>query len=407
MEEKNILILADVHYGDLAHLDNFGKNGVPSDDDFLAIANGVVDSLDKKVDFVFVLGDLTSRGSPGEFNDFYRFLSILRQQLQLNEDQVYITYGNHDVDWSISKLRPDHSEYHKAYCVMAANVGGFFAPPGKYTHYGPVVGCGVAHLDGIDLISLNSGIECYNDQEVKHGRLGQIQYAWLKDELPSLLRPKSTKVVILHHHLFSLPYSKPLSDLSILEEGSNVLEILGNCGVDIIMHGHRHHPIIHTASNSNWQKPITFFCAGSFGVSAHERAHGRLPNTLHIVNFSNLVGLQTLEGYVETYELNSSIEWVPLTENNSEYSINQKQWFGAPNAKQSAEFDAMSVIKKLGDTLAIDEYCKLPAYDELPLTLRCLHINTLNSVFQEECAKLDLEITGEYPKPCIAIKVGK
>ncbi len=407
MKKINILILSDVHYGDLAHLDTFGKSGVSSDDDLYAIARGVVDGLDRQVDFIYVLGDLTSRGSPGEFQDFYRFLSILRNQLKLEKSQVFITYGNHDVDWSISKLKPEIPNYHKAYCVAAANIGGFFAPPGEYAINGPVVGCGIAHLEGIDLISLNSGIECYNDQEIKHGRLGQSQYEWLKNELPAHIRKHSTKVVILHHHLFSLPYSKPLSDLSLLEEGSNVLEILGKCGVDIVMHGHRHHPIVHTASHSSWKKPITFFCAGSFGVSANERAGGRLPNTFHVVSFDSYSGPQNLEGSIETFELNSSFEWTPLTNRASEYRINHIQWFGAPDAMQKAEVEANAVINRSRDILEKKEVFALPDYKNLSLSLRCLYLDDLNEVFQTESIKQGLEITGTYPDKCIAMKAEK
>lgn len=404
MNKINILILSDVHYGDLAHLDTFGKSGVSSDENFFAIAKEVVSSLNRKVDFIFVLGDLTSRGSPGEFQDFYRFLSILRNQLKLDESQVFITYGNHDVDWSISKLKTSPPEHHTAYCVAAANIGGLFAPPGKYTFNGPVVGCGIAHLDGIDLISLNSGIECYNSQEIKHGRLGTTQFEWLKNKLRQNLRSDTTKVVILHHHLISLPYSKPVFDLSALEEGSNVLEILGNCGIDIVMHGHRHHPIIHTVSSSEWKKPITFFCAGSFGVSAHERADGRLPNTFHVVSFPSHSGKQNLEGNIETFELNSSSEWIPLVGNSHEYPINQIHWFGAPDAMQKAATEAESIITNLLENLATEKYSVLPDYEKLPLSLRCICHTNLNKIFQEESTKNGLEITGDYPKKCIATK---
>jgi predicted phosphodiesterase len=407
MKKINILILSDVHYGDLAHLDTFGKSGVSCDEDLSEIARGIVDRLGRQVDFVFVLGDLTSRGSPGEFQDFYRFLSILRDQLKLNKNQVFITYGNHDVDWSISKLKPENPAHHKAYCVAAANIGGLFAPPGEYTFEGPVVGCGIAHLDGIDLISLNSGIECYNDQEIKHGRLGQSQFDWLKDNLPVHVRKGSTKIVILHHHLFSLPYAKPMSDLSILEEGSNVLEILGGCGIDIVMHGHRHHPIVHTASHSNWKKPITFFCAGSFGVSARERAGGRLPNTFHVACFDSESGAKHIEGSIETFELDSSFEWVPLIGSASEYPINQVHWFGAPDAMQKAEGEIESIISLSRNALESEEYFVLPDYNDLSLSLRCLYLDNLNKDFQSESTKHGLEITGVYPKKCIVMKAGK
>ncbi len=407
MTQKRILIISDVHYGDLAHLEKFGKSGVPTDDDLKAIAVAVTESINEPVDFLFVLGDLTSRGSPGEFQDFYRFLSILRGLLNLGENQVYLTYGNHDVDWSISKIGAAWAEHCEAYRIAAANIGGFFAPPGNYVHHGPVVGCGVAYLDGIDLISLNSGVECYDDQEIKHGRLGQRQLEWVENDLSTYLRPGKTKVVILHHHLFSLPYSVSVHDLSVLEEGAHVLNALGACGVDLVMHGHRHHPIVHTTLNSNWKKPITFFCAGSFGVCADHRANGRLPNTFHVVNVNGNVGENDLEGSIQTFELNSASEWIPLVGNKTEYPLNETHWFGAPDAMQKATGEVESIVSSLVEQLDSDSYASLPDYECLALPLRCICYEKLNELFQSEGLKKSIQITGDYPKSCLATKVVK
>jgi len=407
MTQKRILIISDTHYGDLAHLKNFGKSGVPSDENLEVIALSIVDSIDEPVDFLFVLGDLTSSGSPGEFRDFYRFLSILRRKLSLAESQLYLTYGNHDVDWKICAIQSRCPEHNEVYREAAANVGSFFAPAGDYNYHGPVIGCGVAHLEGIDLISLNSGIECYDSQSIEHGRLGTKQFDWLKNELSGYLRPHATKVVILHHHLFSLPYSRPVHDLSVLEEGANVLEVLGENGVDIVLHGHRHHPIVHTASSSGWTKPITFFCAGSFGVSAVHRASGRLPNTFHIATINSNSGDVNLEGNIQTFELNLSSEWIPLVGKATEYPLNGKHWFGAPDAMQRAEDDIKDIVSSLVAELASHESAVLPDYENLTLPLRCIFHAKLNKMIQEEGNESNLEITGDYPRKCLATKVLK
>lgn len=403
MDHKNILILSDIHYGDLAHLDFFGNKSVSEDSDFNTIAQRIYTCLeDVTIDLIFVLGDLTSRGTPGEFEDFSRFLKILREKFQLNEDQVFVTYGNHDVDWNISKIDPLHSEHKNAYKYAAANIAGLFVPSGKYTYSGPVLGCGVAQLDGIDLISLNSGVECYNSQEIKHGKLGTKQFNWVKNELSALLRCDSTKIVVLHHHLSSLPYKIPIHDLSALEEGPNVLEALGQYGIDIVMHGHRHHPIIHTKQNSNWSKPITFFCAGSFGVSAHERASGRLPNTFHLACIKPNKGASTFDGYIKTYELDSASNWIPLSGNSSECPINHIHWFGDADASTNASYEVNNILNNLRSSIsAIQTHTCLPDYDNLPLPLKCLQHSTLNKILCDESTKIGLVVTGEYPKKCI------
>ncbi len=409
MDQKTILILSDIHYGELAQLENFGKSGVPSDEDLQAIANGVFESLDthvtQKIDYLFILGDLTSRGTPGEFQDFSRFLTFLKEKLDLKDSEVYLTYGNHDVDWTICKIESKSDEHHKAYCVTAANIGGIFAPPGNFKFEGPVIGSGVAYLDGIDLISLNSGIECYDDQKVRHGSLGDAQFEWLEKNLSSMLREDTVKIVIVHHHLLTLPYPNPVTDLSALKEGPNLLDLLGQNGINIVLHGHRHHPIVHTASQTNWKKPITFVCAGSFGVDANHRSSGRLPNMFHVASTCLASKKSILEGYIKTFELNSSSEWGPLYDKPNEYQLNETQWFGQADAMQNATPDVQSIMKNLLSQLSTSEFASLPEYDTLSLSLRCILHSKLNELFQNEAAKSDLQITGVYPDRCIATKV--
>jgi len=405
MDFNTALILSDIHYGDLAHLENFGKRGSASDTDLELIAKGVVHRLKKEgksIDFLFVLGDLTSRGSPGEFADVNRFITILRGLLNLSEKEVFVTYGNHDVDWKISGIEKEDSEYHSAYCETAANLGGLFISQQCPTYEGPVIGCGVTHLVGIDLVSLNSGIECYDDQKIKHGKLGTVQYDWLKNDLAKCLREDTTKVVILHHHLLSLPYSNPHFDISALEEGANVIEHLGSLGIDLVLHGHRHHPIAHTESRTTWKKPITFFCAGSFGVGASERESGRLPNTIHTIKINKFSKGAAFEGMVETYELDSTSEWVYLNEKNNEYSLNQKQWVGLADAAQKADADIQILLDEASKLLESEQFFSLPPYNDLSHSLRCLNYNLLNESIQNKAHEIGLTITGDYPKRCIA-----
>ncbi len=406
MEIKTALVLSDVHYGDLAHMDKFGKGRPATAEDFQEVATGIIDAINdhhRKIDFIFILGDLTSRGSPGEFNEVFSFIKILSRLLSIDDSHVFYTYGNHDVDWKICDIERDSVDRHRAYCEAAANVGSIFAHDVDFTYRGPVVGSGVKHMEGLDLIVLNSGIECYSSQPVKHGKLGGNQFEWLESNLPNLVREKSTKVVMLHHHVMSLPYIKPISDLSTLEEGSNVLNVLGELGVDMVLHGHRHHPIVHTEIKSTWKRPMTFVCSGSFGVAASERASGRLPNTIHMVDFKASAGESEFDGLVTTYELDSALNWVPLLPNYNEYPLNHRQWFGAAEASQKAVGEIKNILQPIRAEKSLD-LLKLPKYIDLPLSLRCLQHDKLNEWIVGETQKMGLEVTGKYPDKCIVTR---
>jgi predicted phosphodiesterase len=407
---KSALVLSDVHYGDLAHSETFGKNRPATDDELTSAAQDIVDALEENeinVGLLLILGDLTSRGSPGEYRDVYKFILILSELLKLSDEELYLTYGNHDVDWNICGIATNSPEHQQAYQLAAANIGGIFAPAGPFEVQGPVLGCGVSHLDGMDLITLNSGIECYSEQQVKHGRLGAAQFSWLQGELSKSLRPDSTKVVILHHHLLSLPYAIPVYDLSALEEGANTLKILGEIGIDLVLHGHRHHPIVHTATETTWKKPITFVCAGSYGVNSSERASGCLPNTFHVIDFETNSGEKEFEGFVTTFERNTASQWVPLRPNSDEYPLNFKQWFGSPAATTNAEHQ----IKELMSSIKIEfpelGHRDLPNYQSLSLDLRCLCHEKLHILIQRVAAQFELEVTGKYPSKCIVTGMSK
>jgi predicted phosphodiesterase len=404
MTSKTALILSDIHYGELAHLESFGKKIPSSDDDFSKIAAGIVESLNEEsivVDFLLILGDLTSRGTPGEFCDINRFFNILRDQLRLSANQVFITYGNHDVDWNVCNIESKHQEHREAYNYAAANLGGFFVSPGHFTKEGPVLGCGITQLEGFDLISLNSGIECYSDQEIKHGKLGREQFKWIKEELKEYLRADATKIVILHHHLLPLPYKKPVQDLSFLEEGASTAEILGRLGIDIILHGHRHHPISLTTIKSGWMKPMTIFCAGSFGVEASHRSSGRLPNTYHTISIPLNSGKSKVEGIIKSFELNSSSQWEPLAEQSSEYSLNQEQWFGSTDTLADVEQAVVQLLQASIDGSGDERFSPLPHYENLPLSLRCILHSDLNDYIMKKSLVMNISVTGQYPKPCL------
>ena len=73
---------------------------------------------------------------------------------------------------------------------------------------------------------------------------------------------------MLHHHPFNYPYPTLGRDISLLDEGAELLDISGKAGINLICHGHRHHPKAHNEQRDDWKNAITFICAGSFSVNA-------------------------------------------------------------------------------------------------------------------------------------------
>lgn len=57
-----------------------------------------IDSSLQKIDFVFVTGDVSFSGKPGEYDNAHEFLKKLGRAAEVRKDRVFIVPGNHDVD---------------------------------------------------------------------------------------------------------------------------------------------------------------------------------------------------------------------------------------------------------------------------------------------------------------------
>lgn len=72
----------------------------------------------------------------------------------------------------------------------------------------------------------------------------------------------------------------------MLEEGSSFLDVAGQNGIHLVLHGHRHHPKAETTFKNGWDHPITFVFAGSLTVNSAHRSNGYIPNILHIIELT-------------------------------------------------------------------------------------------------------------------------
>lgn len=93
-----ILVLSDVHFGG-AWVKDFLPPGSESK---LCITNAVsmLESLIKvlegrKIDCMFVAGDLTQTAKPQDFELCRNVLFKIAEELHLNSNTVYMTFGNH------------------------------------------------------------------------------------------------------------------------------------------------------------------------------------------------------------------------------------------------------------------------------------------------------------------------
>ena len=281
MKNSTILIVSDIHFGKFANCSEFALD--PKDlehpvSNAVPMRTGLIDSMKAskvELDALVVSGDLTSMGEPKEFHACANTIVQMGGELGIPVERLYFAYGNHDVNWRICQLAED-VESRDHYQRIAAHVGPLFVPNAEADEKGPVPGSALYDTPMYRIFLLNSSYFSHPSELYHHGKLGSDQLQWLEDRLASHCKPDKWNILVTHHHPRRYPYPTLTADISSIEEGPELLRVIGKYGIDFVIHGHRHHPTLVTHMEDNWCHPITFLCAGSVAVNPSHRNNGEI-----------------------------------------------------------------------------------------------------------------------------------
>lgn len=159
----------------------------------------LVEVNDIHPDIVIVTGDLTSMGYRQEFREAREYLDRL-----VCED-VLVVPGNHD----------------------SRNVG--------YAHFERLFATRetVIRKNGVTVVGVDS-----TEPDLDYGRIGRHRYPWIREAFAE--RPNDFKIFALHHHLLPIPGTG--RERNIVNDAGDVLEVLIECGVELVLSGHKHVP---------------------------------------------------------------------------------------------------------------------------------------------------------------------
>lgn len=402
-----LAFISDIHFGDLARTNEFTIPGQTAKGETLgavSLSESLVKILkENNVQYLFVGGDLTSRARPQEFYYCQEKIAWIAQEADIPPQNIIWGVGNHDVDWSISRLSDNYKTENEeiydiakeTYRIIAAGVAtSNLKTLPKLDNPGPVPLTGVVENDAFVVFVLNSAAYCTHDQEFAHGKLSIQQLDWFKEQALSYENDKRWKIVLMHHHPFNYTYHIPVVDISTLEEGSAFVDIAGELGINLVLHGHRHHPRAETAQKSGWKNPITFICAGSLTVNAEHRSNGDIPNIFHIIELTDEVGVLTLYNY----EYSSGDGWKPLLNNKKETPLDAKMKLG----KIVLDSEIDQIICDLG---AFPETTRTLIWDNLDERLHYQEISKINKKLKELLSPTH-DIYGTFPENVHLIKQG-
>lgn len=403
-----IALISDIHYGKMSTTSELAVWGEKLDigevQNAKPLFDGFVDILKEiRPDYLFISGDLTSSGSPLEFKNCYDKILNLAESVGILSSNIIFCLGNHDIDWRISSLADDYFldenakeniaylrkkylELSYAWSIPAEGNACNIRPRYNITHTTPLTG--VSETNDFIIFVLNSAHLCVKDQEFKHGCLSLSQLDWFRTVVQQYEQSAKVKIVLLHHHPFNYEYPLVGLDISTLEEGAELLSICGEAGVDIVIHGHRHHPKAKTISQTGWKKPVTYICSGSLSVNASHRLSGQIPNTFHIIE-CNTPDQILLNNY--TYKSHEG--WLLNSTNCPETPIDGEMLLG----KCIDEERATTIVKDLPINEKIE-------YKSLHPDLRYLSIKKLNElIIRVNSGKY--EVFGTFPDPVVIIQI--
>lgn len=401
---SRIVLISDIHFGKFARTAEFSVPGVPIQDETTggeSLEKGLISLLkEKEVEYLFIAGDLTSVGSPQEFYYCEKKIISIADELQMPQQNIICGLGNHDVDRTISKLSesailPDmpmdvKSLIEEKYQLIAASSAlcclKIIPKPGIE---GPIVFSGIVEHNDFIVFVLNSSWQCSQHQEVPHGKLAEDQLYWFKSVCDQYLSDERTKIVLMHHHPIQYPFPTSGLDISMIEEGSELVEIAGKSGINLILHGHRHHPRAKTIMHDGWKNPITFICAGSLSVNAQHRNNGDIPNTMHILELE--AAPNKFELY--NYQFSHSEGWIPFKKYCPETPMDAHMVLGKMFDRQKLEETILKYSTYQGSI----------SWNDLDECLHYINYDQLNASFIELLSPTH-KIFGKFPDAIMLLK---
>lgn len=236
--DRSIVIahISDLHCGSRYHIPSLAKR--------------VVDELNMLCpDVVVVTGDLTDMGFRQEFVQAHDLLA------RIACDRRMVLMGNHD----------------------ARNVGD--------EHFSELFGDRSAEcaFNGLRVLGIDS-----SEPDLDTGRVGRERHRWVEERFGD--DPDEFKIVALHHHLVPVPGTG--RERNIVHDAGDLLRVLADCGVDLVLCGHKHVPNV-------WR--LEDMLVVNAGTCCTHRLRGRVRPAYNIIEIfdGNRVRVSLKEPYVD------------------------------------------------------------------------------------------------------------
>ncbi len=299
---SNILWVSDLHYSEDKH--NYPLKSTGADQELsILVENALKDNGVNDIGSLLVTGDLTWKAVPKEFKYAKNFLKRIISWSGLQNYQIAIVPGNHDLAFSnepdkkSSRVEVTKKDSKKAYEKFYSDL--FFLKPNHYLCSGRKLLLG--NIRPIEVICLNSSLlEQQEDLFQGHGFIGDEQLRKAASEFgwPDIGNSADDiipyRIVIMHHHLVPVTYREKLSTehaYSVVLDAEALAQWIIKYKIKLVLHGHMHKPFIAKVSrptneSTNLNKWHTYYILGMGSTGVNKEHLGESDaNNFGIINF--------------------------------------------------------------------------------------------------------------------------
>lgn len=293
VDSNYIIVLSDMHFSD----DESHNFAYDDDQTQETLSNALLNDLDDagrgNPAAVLLNGDFTQTADPDEFERAAKFIGELRMHLNIDNEHVLITPGNHDISWiptdsGNAEEAPEEIEYveersRESYERFFNNV---------YTEQEPneMLSMGRRFIlpNGmiVELLGLNSQrLQLIEDLFPNYSYVSEEQFSeaaesfnWNRDQDTAHYR-----IVGMHSHLLPVvpklePDIRPKYPQTL--DAANILQKAANYNVDLMITSHRHQPFSSTIkrgqiASDKINKPIGIHGTGTAGSNEDQGSYGR------------------------------------------------------------------------------------------------------------------------------------
>ncbi len=252
LESPYILHLSDLHFSPSETKGGHRWNLIGEGSSTLAA--GIKSGLgDVEIGLVIISGDITNRAAKSEFYEAFRFIHALLGAYGLGPEHLLMIPGNHDIAWTETKEWKDGEKITQAPDEATEEYRSFYRRVFRHNE-DPKLSMARRYVCANGLILEVGGLNSSALESGKHwlsgmGRVADRAIAEVKNALGwTENQSLALRLLVHHHHMTATESVLPADEYSrgfgIAHDAKQTLREAASCGVQLILHGHRHQPYL-------------------------------------------------------------------------------------------------------------------------------------------------------------------